>query len=149
MSTKRLVLIAVLILVFLAMSMGCAPSRSSFPEDRVQRGLAGEWGNCEYKYVEESPTRRVIDRAGSVVFFDTSYHDSSKETGTITITKAWKGSDGLLWFTDEVYNADSHTTVYELSKLDLRTMYWRLLWSNEEYPPKWDAAQYPSLSYVR
>ena len=71
----------------------------------------------------------------------------ARPTRSTTITKAWTETESWLWFKDEIHYSDSDTTVYELSKLDLQKMDWSLLWSEGDYPEKWDPVEYQSYFY--
>jgi hypothetical protein len=146
MNIKRLFLIAVSIAVILMGYMSCVTSKKPYQTEEVLEKIAGDWKNIEFDR-SKKPARRVIDQQGNVTVYDKTYDESGKRTGKITITKAWTETEGWLWFKDEIHYNDSDTTVYELSKLDLQKMDWSLLWSEGEYPEKWDSVEYQSYFY--
>jgi len=146
MNVKRSVLIAVSIAVILMGYMSCVTSKKSYPTEEVLEKIAGDWKNTEYD-MSKRPARRVIDQQGNVTVYDKTYNESGKKAGKITITKAWTEPESWLWFKDEIHYNDSDTTVYELSKLDLQKMDWSLLWSEGDYPLKWDPVEYQSCFY--
>jgi hypothetical protein len=146
MNAKRLVLIAVSVGVILMAYPSCDTSKKSYSREAVMEQLAGEWKNLHYDATQQ-PARRVFDQQGNLTIHQKTYVDSVITTGKITITKAWTDTEGLLWFRDKIHYNDSNTTVYELSKLDLQEMAWSILWSEKNYPEKWDAVEYESHFY--
>ena len=146
MNVRRLVLIAVSVWVILMACPGCDTSKKSYSREALLEKLAGEWKNLHYDATQK-PARRVFDKQGNLTVHQKTYEDSVITRGKITITKAWTDTDGLIWFKDKIHYDDSNTTVYELSKLDLQEMAWNLLWSEKNYPEKWDAVEYESHFY--
>ena len=148
MIAKRLVLVAISIAVLVLGFAGCVTPQAASPKTEAMVRVAGEWGNSFYD-CSNIPSRRLIDAQGNVTFYDKSYDESRRQSGLIRITKAWRDAEGRLWFRDEVYYADSDATVYELSRIDLRTMEWNIVWSGDRYPSGWDPVEYQTYSFSR
>lgn len=146
MNVKRLFLIAVSIAVILMGYMSCVTQKKLYPTEEVLEKIAGEWKNVHYD-ITQKPARRVVDQQGNLTIHDKTYTESVKRTGKITIIKAWTDTEGLLWFEDKIHYDDSDTTFYELSKVDLQEMVWNLLWSEADYPAKWDPVKYAYYFY--
>ncbi len=146
MNNRKLIPVAALTVLILTGYTSCLKSKGGYPVEGAMEKIAGEWTNTEYDRTGKHPARRVIDLQGNITIYDKSYNDSGEKTGTIKITKAWMDTEGWLWFTDEI-RFDDGTSFYELSKLDLQKMDWSLLWSEENFPEKWDAVEYSSCFY--
>lgn len=146
MNGNRLILVAVSIAVILTGYTSCVTSKKSFPIEAVLEIIVCDWQNTEFN-LSKRPARRVIDQDGNLTVYNKTYDEVAKKTGTITITKAWSEIEGWLWFKDEIHYDDSDTMFYELSKLDLQTMDWSIVWSEGDYPAEWDPVVFPSYFY--
>lgn len=146
MTGKRVLAVLVMAAAVLFLIPGCASSKKPYPGEELMEKISGEWKNTEYDR-STSPARRIIDLQGNLRQYDKTYEEVGERTGLFTIVKAWTESEGWIWFRDTIRYHDTNTTVYELSKLDLQKMDWTILWSEEDFPAEWDAAEYPSYFY--
>jgi beta-lactamase regulating signal transducer with metallopeptidase domain len=143
MKTKKLIIIATLILAFIVLIAGCATSKKAYVSgEYVLEALSGTWINEDYNDPSILPMPKVIVSLDGTYGYYKQFPDVDNVTynaGEFIMKDTWTDPDGNIWYKARCEEDWTTDLLYELGKISSSGRVWEYVWSSIDYPTEIDS----------